>query len=151
MEILEHFESMWTSKVIRKTSTIPAITYNSKKNTGTLNNDTWYFNVPYAFRDALDLKFEERRKNKKSYMVWTQGPILHFKSGDLFIAQNEDSALQVLYSNPMGWDSTKEKMYLGSVTFKYFTIKNNKYIEINQHSCNQIEFLTRLIVGTTIN
>jgi hypothetical protein len=80
-------------------------------------------------------------------MVWTQGPILSFKNGDSFTAKNESTALQVQFANPMGWDSAKNEMYPGSVVFKEFTVKDNKFTELNQHNCNQMEFLTVLISG----
>ena len=102
MQIIEHLESMWASKISRKTPTIPEVSYDTELSVGSLNNDDWFFKVPYAFREALDLKFEERKKNKKGYMVWTQGPILSFKNGDFFTAKNGSTALQVQFADPMG-------------------------------------------------
>lgn len=93
MELLEHLESMWDSKVKRKVPTIPIVSYDTELSVGSLSNEDWYFKVPYAFREALDLKYEERKKNKKSYMVWTQGPILSFKDGDSFTARDNKTAL----------------------------------------------------------
>lgn len=117
MQILEQLESMWAPKVKRKVPTIPEVKFDTELGVGTLDNDDWFFKVPYAFREALDIKFEERKKDKKGYMVWTQGPILSFKDGDTFTAQNEKSSLQVKFSNPMGWDPDKNKMYQGSIVF----------------------------------
>ena len=78
---LELLKSMWAHKVKRNTKLIVSeVTYDQGK--GHLNNDHWHFQVPYAFLDALDLKYEQRMKNKKPYMVWTQGPLLRFKDGD---------------------------------------------------------------------
>lgn len=147
MQIIEHLESMWASKISRKTPTIPEVSYDTELSVGSLNNDDWFFKVPYAFREALDLKFEERKKNKKGYMVWTQGPILSFKNGDFFTAKNGSTALQVQFADPMGWDSTKNEMYLGSVVFKEFSVSGNKFTELNQHSSSQMEFLKILISG----
>ena len=147
MQILEHLESMWASKIKRKTLTVPKVNYDSKLTIGSLNNDNWYFKVPYAFRGALGLKFEERKKNRKGYMVWTQGPILSFKNGDTFTSKNGNRGLQVQFASRMGWDSEKNEMYLGSVVFKEFTVDGNNFTEINQHDCNQIEFLDILISG----
>lgn len=147
MEILKHLESMWAPKAKRTDKTIPMIKYNTELNIGFLSNDDWFFKVPYAFREALDLKFEERKRNKKSYMVWTQGPILRFKDGDTFYSKNESLALQVQFANPMGWDSSLNEMYLGSVIFKEFKVEGNNLIEIKQYSCNQMNFLNFLVNG----
>jgi len=147
MELLDHLESMWAKKVKRKVPTIPIVSYDTELSAGSLNNDDWYFKVPYAFREALDLKYEERKKNKKGYMVWTQGPVLSFKDGDSFTAKDNKTAVQVQFSNPMGWDSAKDEMYQGSVVFDEFTINNNQFIKIKQHSCSQMEFLKTLISG----
>lgn len=147
MELIEHLKSMWAAKIKRKVPTMPQVKYDSELNVGTLDNKGWYFRVPYAFREALDIKFEERKKDKKGYMVWTQGPILSFKDGDTFTAQNEKSALQVKFANPMGWDPEKQEMYQGSIVFEQFSVDGNKYTSISQHSCNQMEFLEILITG----
>lgn len=147
MDILEHFESMWSSKIKRKTSTIPKVHYNNELSIGSLNNEDWFYNVPYAFREALDLKFEERKKDKKGYYIWTQGPILSFKNGDTFTATNGNYALQIQFANPMGWDSSKNEMYLGSVVFKKIAVIGNQLTELNQHICSQMEFLKILITG----
>ncbi len=147
MQIVEHLESMWASKISRKTPTIPEVSYDTELSIGSLNNDDWFFKVPYAFREALDLTFEERKKNKKGYMVWTQGPILSFKNGDSFTAKTGEKALQIQFANPMGWDPVKNEMYHGSVVFKEFTVNGNQFTELDQHNCSQMEFLKVLING----
>ncbi|KZN59338.1 hypothetical protein N473_04025 [Pseudoalteromonas luteoviolacea CPMOR-1] len=147
MQELESLKSMWSAKVKRKVPTMPQVKYNSELNVGTLDNDDWYFKVPYAFREALDIKFEERKKDKKSYMVWTQGPILSFKDGDTFTAKNQKSALQVRFSNPMGWDPEKNQMYQGSIVFDKFDVSGHKHTKLSQHSCTQMDFLKILISG----
>jgi hypothetical protein len=147
MQLLEHLESMWAPKIKRKVPTIPTVKYDVELSVGALDNDDWYFKVPYAFREALDIKYEERKKDKKGYMVWTQGPILSFKDGDSFTDKNGSSALQVKFANPMGWDPDKKQMYQGSIVFDIFEVNGQKYTKINQHSCNQMEFLKILICG----
>jgi len=147
VQILEQLESMWAPKIKRRVPTIPKVKFDSELSVGTLDNDEWYFRVPYAFREALDIKFEERKKDKKGYMVWTQGPILSFKDGDTFNAQNEQSALQVKFSNPMGWEPDKNQMYQGSIVFDKFYVSGHKYTKVSQHSCSQMDFLRILISG----
>ena len=65
MEELEYLKSLWSRKIKRKTKLIvPEVKYQNLK--GSLNNENWKFKVPYAFREALDIKFEQRMKDKKT-------------------------------------------------------------------------------------
>ena len=148
MKELDHLKSMWSHKVKRKTDLIvPKITYSDT--TGSLNNEVWEYKVPFAFRDALDIKYEQRMKDKKPYMVWTQGPILNFKNGDLLTDKNNKKAVQVLFANRMGWDTINDKMYEGSIVYDTFKITNGEYIKEPQQKCSQMQFLALLIYGTS--
>lgn len=148
---LKHLKTMWPSaekaKIKREVASLPTVYYNSVLNQGTLNNSNWYFSVSYAFRDALDIKFEERKKDKKGYMVWTQGPILKFKMGDNFVAKNSNITVQVQYGIQMGWDNDSNEMYLGSVVFDVYKLESKKYSYYQRYQCNQMEFLQLLITG----
>ena len=146
MDEIDNLMSMWSQKVKRSTKLIiPEVTI--KKLSGSLNNDNWVFEVPYAFREALDIKYEERRKDKKPYMVWTQGPIINFKHGDSLTSVKESVCLQVMHANQMGWDSVKREMYQGSVIYDKYEIMNKKYTKIGEGHCSQMEFLKILIYG----
>lgn len=151
---LKHLKTMWPSadknKIKRELATYPSVYYNSVKSQGTLNNDNWYFNVPYTFRDALDIKYEQRVKDKVGSMVWTQGPILKFKMGDNFPAKNNNITLQVQFGDQVGWDRDKNEMYLGSVVFDLFELIDKKYIHKQRYQCNQMEFLELLINGDNL-
>ena len=60
MKELDQLKTMWAPKVKRITTLIvPEITHNG--NDYSLNNDSWIFKVPFAFRNALDIKYEERK------------------------------------------------------------------------------------------
>ena len=147
MTELEHLKSMWSTKTKRSTKLIiPQVTY--KNSIGSLNNDNWFFHVPYAFREALDIKFEERKKDKKSYMVWTQGPIISFKEGDILHSKDKNQTIQIRFANQMGWDTSKEEMYQGSVVYSEYTTSNNTLIKQAEHSCTQMQFLQLLINGS---
>lgn len=147
MTELEHLKSMWSTKTKRSTKLIiPQVTY--KNSVGSLNNDNWFFRVPYAFREALDIKFEERKKDKKSYMVWTQGPIISFKEGDILHSKDKSQTIQIRFANQMGWDTSKEEMYQGSVVYSEYTTSNNTLIKQAEHSCTQMQFLQLLINGS---
>jgi len=152
MNELEHLKSMWKKKsdeefkINRTTELIvPKITFSNEKNS--LHNENWFYKVPFSYREALDVKYEQRIKNKKSYMVWTQGPILRFKDGDFLTAKNEKNSLQILFSQPMGWDVSKNEMHEGSVTYDYFDIKDGKHVKIKTSTCSQMQFLEMLIYG----
>jgi len=135
---------MWASKIKRKTNLIvPKVSYQGMN--GSLNNENWSFKVTYAFRDALDIKYEQRTKDRKPYMLWTQGPILNFKEGDLIISQNCDKSVQVTFASPMGWDSAKNEMYEGSVTYDQYSVKNGEYIKLGEYISTQMNFLQLLI------
>ena len=147
MKELDHLKSMWSHKIKRKTDLIVSnITYSGTS--GSLNNEGWSYKVPYAFRDALDIKYEQRMKDKKPYMVWTQGPILSFKDGDVLTDIDNKKAVQVLFANRMGWDTTNDKMYEGNVVYDTFKITNGQYIKGEQKTCSQMQFLSLLIYGS---
>ena len=60
MEELDYLKSLWSCKIKRKTKLIvPEVTYKDLK--GFLNNENWKFKVPYAFREALDIKIVYNR------------------------------------------------------------------------------------------
>jgi hypothetical protein len=146
MNELEHLRCMWAVKVKRKTELIvPQVTFDGKE--GSLNNDSWAFNVTYSFRDALDIKHEERKRNKKSYWVWTQGPILSFKEGDLVHSKDGNRAVKVRYANRMGWDSNNEEMYQGRVVYTEYVRAGNSFSRLKEHTCTQMQFLQLLIDG----
>ncbi len=146
MNVSEHLRSMWGEKVRRSTELIvPAITHDGPESS--LNNDSWVFDVHYHFRDALDIKYEERRKDKTPYMVWTQGPFLSFKEGDLIQARDGRSAVQVRFANPMGWDPTKGEMYQGSVFYSEYEVSEGVYTKLQERTCSQMQFLQLVIFG----
>lgn len=147
MKELEQLETLWKHKIRRTTELIISLPeFNNMANS--LNNDHWKYIVPYSFLDALDIKYEQRMKNKKPYMVWTQGPILRFKDGDFITSRSKENAVQILSANPMGWDTEKEEMYQGVVSYDVYSILNNgKYKKTRSNMCNQMQFLELLIYG----
>jgi hypothetical protein len=44
----------------------------------------WFMAVKECYRNELDIKFTERKKDNKSYSEWTQGPYYSFAEGHLF-------------------------------------------------------------------
>ncbi|WED23054.1 hypothetical protein L3Q72_06575 [Vibrio sp. JC009] len=121
---------------------VPEVSYDRKTMTGDLNNSHWKFKVGYAFRDALDLMYQQRVENKKNVQVWTQGPIIAFKEGDTFESRTGVS-LQVKNAAPMGWDEVKNEMYYGLVRYQAYAPLLRSYSDT--YTCNQLEFLDILI------
>jgi hypothetical protein len=154
MNELEIIKSLWPKmgidgKMIKKnreTSLIvPEITYFGQD--GSLNNDSWAFKVTYAFRDALDIKYEERKTKKESYMIWTQGPLLRFKEGDILHSRDGRRAVQVLSAKKMEWDSDKEEIYQGLVVYFEYELSANSFTKVKDRACTQMQFLQLLIDG----
>ena len=142
MNELEHLKSIWAPKIRRQTILIvPEVTSKS------LHNQHWKFDVLFAFRDALDIQFQRRIKNKKPYWVWTQGPILSFKEGDIIKSRDGKQLVQVQFANPMGWDESKNSMNEGSVMFDEFAVNNDQHTKIRRETCSQMQFLELLIYG----
>jgi hypothetical protein len=44
----------------------------------------WSMAVKECYRNELDIKLTERKKNKESFWEWTQGPYLSLAEGNLF-------------------------------------------------------------------
>lgn len=146
MKEIKLLRSMWSPKVRRETDLIvPQITLSEKGNS--LNNDFWAFKVTFAFRNALDIKYEERKKDKEPYLIWTQGPFLNFKEADLIHSQDESRALQVQVATPVVWDFEKNEMYQGRVSYIEYVITNELFSKVNEQVCTQMQFLELLIKG----
>lgn len=123
---------------------VPRITWNSSTQKGSLHNEHWHFIVGYGFREALDLLFMERVRNKKKIGLWSQGCIISFKEGDLIHSRCGQRSVQVKFAAPMGWDEAKNEMYYGTVTYNERNIEKGS---MQSHTLNQLEFLTMLIEG----
>lgn len=146
MRELELLRSMWGQKIRRKLELIvPEVTYSGTE--GSLNNEFWAFKVPYAFRDALDIKYEERKRNKQSYMVWTQGPLLRFRAGDLMHSKDNSRGVQVNLATPIIWDTKEDAMFEGSVTYLEYSTVVSSYGKVQTKACTQMQFLELLIHG----
>ncbi len=150
MDVIKLLMSTWptkTKKKIKRTTKliIPVENLNPEKRN--INHTDWEFIVPYGFREAVDIKYEKRMKDKNPYYVWTQGPILSFKEGDLLHHRSGKNAVQVQFACSMGWDPDKDEMYLGSVVFDSFEINDQKYKKTNRTQCTQMDFLQLLIHG----
>lgn len=146
MNEAEHLKSMWQPKARRSIELIAPVCVENNKSV--LNNNHWCYKVHFAFREALDIRIEERKKEKKPYLVWTQGPIISFKEGDLIHSNDGYHSVQVKFAQPMGWDGARHEMYEGVVTYSLYSNSNGKISEVAQESCSQMQFLEILIKGS---
>lgn len=46
--------------------------------------DGWFMAVKECYRNELDIKYSERKKDKQTFFEWTQGPYFSFAEGHLF-------------------------------------------------------------------
>lgn len=144
---MDLLSSLWRPRAKRSALTIaPAV--KGKQDPRRVYLEHWAFPLTYAFRDAIDIKLEERTVNKKKVAMWTQGGLLKFKDGDFIHSSDRKKAVRVTTANPMGWDSDKGRMYMGSVAFRYHQdIHNEGYNNPSEFILSQPKFLKLLITG----
>lgn len=120
----------------------------------------WFMAVKECYRNQLDIKLTERKKNKQSIREWTQGPYFCFAEGHLFYdtpkAFNEwEQALKVIKivceitsATPTIIDRNKN-LVEGSVNFTIY--KPNKefssLIAVQDYKLSQIKFVNFLKTG----
>lgn len=126
---------------------VSGVSFDEAKKMGQLKNDHWVFSVDYAFRDALGLSFDQRKKNKVPYMVWTQSPYIYFKEGDLLHSKCANYALQVKMSNAVRRVKGSDLIDYGLVEFAILKKTENRYRYHAMKTSTQYEFLRTLIYG----
>lgn len=142
----ELLRSMWKKSAERsKELIVPKVT--AEGITGSLHNDFWAYKVGYGFRTALSISYDQRFKNKKPYMVWTQGANIHFKDGDFIESRCGLKSVQIQSASVAEWDKEKEEMNLGSVVYDSYKKSGTGWKKLASHKHNQMEFLALLISG----
>lgn len=126
---------------------VSGVTFDEHQKSGHLNNDHWAFRAGYAFRDALGLSFDVRKKNKVSYTVWTQSPYIYFKEGDLLISKCGNYSLQVKMANALRRERGTNLIDYGLVDFAILKKTEGKYRYHAMKTTTQYEFLRILIYG----
>ena len=150
---IERLKLMWAYSPRRTTDLIVSATVllnksePGERDEWVFKNDEWAFLVPFWFRDALDIKYDQRVKEKRPYMVWTQGPVIHFKEGDLIRARSGDRFVQVSAATPMGWNKAKGVMAQGGVTYSEFSTLGGRLVKTGTYDCTQMQFLQMLMSG----
>lgn len=143
-EELEHLRSMWTPPVRRSRNLFVPI---KDDGTGIILNQHWAFEVPFAFREALDIRYEQQQVDKQAVWMWTQGPFISFRLGDSFASRDGKRYLQVELASPMNWNSVSEEMNLGAIVAAEYRVAGGKYSKHRSIQCSQMDFLELLISG----
>lgn len=137
----------------------------------------WYFKLPEAFKDALDIQFTERTIDKKKKKFWTQGKCYAFNNGDVvynrIINRNETwrttllfselIALQIISASPATLEKITEEVkgkekvkhyeyHEGEVEFKVLKPNSDKTALqiVKILKCSQVQFVEILKNGLHI-
>jgi hypothetical protein len=111
------------------------------------HTDWWAFQVGLHFREALDIRYLERKVFGQSVNKWTQGPLLRFDVGDIVHRRDGRHLVQVTFAQPMGWDTAINEMYEGVVTFDEFDMAGESPSRLRSDTTTQMDFLHLLIYG----
>jgi hypothetical protein len=120
----------------------------------------WFMAVKECYRNELDIKYSERKKDKQSYSEWTQGPYFSFAEGHLFYDtpkayEKWEQALKVIKkackitsATPTILDRNKN-IVEGTVTFMLYEPdkKSNSLITVKEYKLSQKEFVNFLKTG----
>lgn len=79
--------------------------------------DGWYFVIRECFKEELDIKLTDRKKDKISYQVWTQGPDYCFSEG------------QTLYDSRQGYADWKTAMANINIACQIVEGKPNAFVK----------------------
>ncbi len=122
--------------------------------------DGWHMAVKECFRNELDIKYTERKKDKQSYFEWTQGPYYSFAKGHLFYDnaagyEKWDKALgiiniccKIISAIPTALNKDKN-IVEGTVVFTlYQSDKKHKILQaVKDYELSQTEFVKFLRTG----
>lgn len=155
----QHLDALWKLATNKETGEkyyradkstkliVSGVSFDESQKSGHLNNDHWSFCVGYAFRDALGLSFDQRKKNKVAYMVWTQSPYIYFKEGDLLASRCGNYNLQVKMANAVRREKISHLIDYGLVNFLIFKKLDGRRRYYAMQTMTQYEFLQVLIYG----
>lgn len=124
----------------------------------------WHMAVKECFRNELDIKYTERKKNKQSFFEWTQGPYYSFAEGHLFYDTPKgygkwEKALKAIKmcckidaATPTVLDKNK-KLVEGTVVFTIYkpSEKLTSLKAAGNYKLSQTEFVNFLKTGCLIN
>ncbi|HZV47963.1 MAG TPA: hypothetical protein VFG06_11550 [Thermodesulfovibrionales bacterium] len=120
----------------------------------------WYMAVKQSYRNELDIKYTERKKNKQSFWEWTQGPYFSFAEGHLFYDTPKaykkwaeaikaiKTACQIISATPTILDRNKN-LVEGMVKFTVYK-PDEKFTSlkaVKDYKLSQTEFVNFLKTG----
>jgi hypothetical protein len=122
--------------------------------------DGWFMAVKKCYRNELDIKLTERKKNKQSNFEWTQGPYFSFAEGHLFYDTPKaygkwgqalkavNIACQVTSATPTVIDKNKN-LVDGTVTFTLYNPDKERasLMTVKEYKLSQKEFVNFLKTG----
>jgi hypothetical protein len=122
----------------------------------------WFMAVKECYRNELDIKLTERKKDKQPYLEWTQGPYFSFAEGHLFYDTPQayrkrkwgqalkviKKACKITSSTPTTLDKNKN-LVEGTVDFTMYKPdkKATSLIAIRDYKVSQREFVNFLKTG----
>lgn len=122
--------------------------------------DGWFMAVKESYRNALDIKYTERKKDKKSFFEWMQGPYFSFAEGHLFYNTPKayrkwkvaieaiKVACKIVSATPTILDKNK-KLVEGMVVFTIYKpdAKLTSLKAVKDYKLSQTEFVNFLKTG----
>jgi len=122
----------------------------------------WFMAVKECYRNELDIKLTERKKDKQSYLEWTQGPYFSFAEGQLFYDTPQaykkrkwgqalkviKKACKITSATPTILDRNKN-LVEGTVNFTMYKPdkQNMSLITVRDYKVSQREFVDFLKTG----
>ena len=120
----------------------------------------WFMAVKECYRNQLDIKLTERKKDKQSYLEWTQGPYFSFAEGHLFYDTPKayekweealrviEKACKITSATPTVLDRNKN-LVEGTVAFTLYKPdkKCTSLIAVKEYKVSQEEFVNFLKTG----
>ncbi len=88
----------------------------------------WAFKLGPSFADALDIIFQQRKRNKKSYSVWTQGSRFDFKQGYTIHSTDGKTVVQVAEASPVEPGGGGIKRDPGKIELKFYSAQDGPKI-----------------------
>lgn len=90
--------------------------------------DGWHMTLKDSFKNELDIRLTERKKNKTSYLEWTQGPYYCFSEG------------QLIYDVPEAYSGWNDALNKVSTACQIVEAKPNTPIKIDNTQNGKSEY-----------
>lgn len=88
----------------------------------------WYMALRESFKMELDIKLTERKKQKISYLEWTQGPYYCFSEG------------QLIYDIPDAYSCWEDALKKVNIACQVIDSKANTPLKVDKEATGKFEF-----------